>query len=251
MFTYLHINSSTYTKNSHAIGALLGGFVGVTAFRASALARSGWLVHLARGVYMLPGDTLTRDGCLALLGRHLSGFHVGARTALAWQGIIHYVRFRETLDLWGDDPKPLPSWFKERFPSRYQVTQLFDDKLRHGFGLQPLPEGRPDVLVSVPERALLELLSDAGKAQSLDETRQLVESLYTLRQSVLDELLSHTARIKVVRLAEALSRKFELPWAPSAKLHSQRLGGGKRWVSVSRSGERLDLRRRTTLAKNS
>jgi hypothetical protein len=38
---------------------------GLSAFRASALARSGWLTHLARGVYMLPGDTLTRDGCLA------------------------------------------------------------------------------------------------------------------------------------------------------------------------------------------
>lgn len=224
---------------------------GVTAFRASALARSGWLMHLARGAYMLAGDTLTRDGCLAFLGRRISGLHVGGRTALAWQGITHYVRFRETLDLWGDNPKPLPSWFNERFPSRYQVTQLFDDELKQGFGLQPLSEGRPDVLVSVPERALLELLSDAGKVQSLDETRQLVELLYTLRQNVLDELLAHTTRIKVVRLAEELSREFELPWAQMAKRHSQRLGGGKRWVSVSKSGERLDLRRRSALVKNS
>ena len=40
---------------------------GLSAFRASALARSGWLTHLARGVCMLPGDALTRDGSLAYL----------------------------------------------------------------------------------------------------------------------------------------------------------------------------------------
>lgn len=30
---------------------------------------------------------------------------------------------------------------------------------------------------------------------------------------------------------------------PLAKRHSQRLGGGKRWIAVAKSGERLDLRR--------
>jgi hypothetical protein len=47
----------------------------------------------------------------------------------------------------------------------------------------------------------------------------------------------------VVRLAELLSSELDLPWASLAKRHSQRLGGGKRWVSVSKSGERLDLKR--------
>ena len=99
------------------------------------------------------------------------------------------------------------------------------------------------MLVSVPERALLELLSDVGKTQSLDEARKIVEGLAPLRQKVLDELLAHTSRIKVVRLAEALARDLDLPWAPLAKKHSQRVGGGKRWVGVSKTGERLDLRR--------
>jgi hypothetical protein len=109
--------------------------------------------------------------------------------------------------------------------------------------LQPLPNGRREVLVSVPERALLELLSDVGKTQSLDEARQLVEGLRSLREKVLDELLRHVTRIKVVRLAELLSRELELPWAAVAKRHSQRIGGAKRWVGVSKTGERLDLRR--------
>jgi Transcriptional regulator, AbiEi antitoxin, Type IV TA system/Transcriptional regulator, AbiEi antitoxin N-terminal domain len=216
---------------------------GVSAFRASALARAGWLTHLGRGVYMLPGDTLTRDGCLAYLGPHVPGLHVGGKTALAWRGIRQNISFREVLTLWGDEPKRLPAWYTQRFASRYQSTQLFDGELPNGFGLQPIPNGRPEILVAVPERALLELLSDVGKAQSLQETRQLVENLSTLREKTLDKLLTHTMRIKVVRLAELLGRELDLPWAASAKRHSQRIGGGKRWVAVAKSGERLDLRR--------
>jgi hypothetical protein len=219
------------------------GARGVSAFRASDLARSGWLTHLGRGVYMLPGDTLTREGCLVYLSQRVSGFHVGSKTALDWRGIRQNVIFREVLSLWGDHPKRLPAWFTQRFDSRYQETQLFDAKLRKGFGLLPLPNGRPEILVSVPERALLELLSDVGKTHSLEETRQLVESLRTLREKTLDELLAHSTRIKVVRLAELLARDFDLPWAALAKHHSQRLGGGKRWIAVAKSGERLDLRR--------
>lgn len=216
---------------------------GVSAFRASDLGRSGWLTHLGRGVYMLPGDTLTREGCLAYLSQRVPGLHVGGKTALAWRGIRQNVSFREVLTLWGNQPKRLPAWFTQRFDSRYQATQLFDAELRKGFGIQPLPNGRPEILVSVPERALLELLSDVGKAQSLQETRQLVENLRTLREKTFDELLTHTTRIKVVRLAELLAIDLDLPWAATAKRHSQRIGGGKRWIAVAKSGERLDLRR--------
>lgn len=216
---------------------------GVTEFRASALARSGWLTHLGRGVYMLPGDTLTRDGCLAFLAQRVSGLHVGGKVALGWRGIRQNVSFREVLTLWGDKPTRLPRWFTERFPSRYQATQLFDEKLPKQFGLHPLPNGRPEILVAAPERALLELLSDVGKTQSLHEARELVEGLRTLREKTLDELLAHTTRIKVVRLAERLGKDFDLPWATTAKHHSQRIGGGKRWVAVGKTGERIDLRR--------
>jgi Transcriptional regulator, AbiEi antitoxin, Type IV TA system/Transcriptional regulator, AbiEi antitoxin N-terminal domain len=216
---------------------------GVSDFRASDLARSGWLTRLGRGVYMLPGDTLSRDGCLVFLTRRVAGFHVGGKTALDWRGIRQNVTFREMLTLWGDEPKRLPAWFTERFSSRYQATRLFDSQLPEGFGLQSLPAGRPEVLVSVPERALLELLSDVGKTQPLEEARQLVELLHTLREKVLDQLLAHVTRIKVVRLAELLGREFDLPWAATAARHSQRIGGGKRWVAVTKSGERLDLRR--------
>lgn len=192
---------------------------------------------------MLPGDTLTRDGALAFLARQVRGLHVGGKTALAWRGVRHQLLFREFLTLWGDKPKRLPAWFASQFNARYQATRLFDDRLKRGFGLQPLPNGHPGVLVSVPERAMLEMLSDIGKGQSLLEARELAEVLQSLREKVLDELLLHTTRIKVVRIAAALASNLELPWAALAKKHSDRIGGGERWVAVLKSGERLDLRR--------
>lgn len=215
----------------------------MTPYRASALARSGWLEHLARGVYKLPGDALNRDACLALLAHQMPGLHVGGKTALSWRGVRHNVAMREeVLTLWGEQPGRLPSWFTQLFPSTFRATQLFDERLPRGWGLQPLPNGRADVLVSVPERALLELLSDVGKGQTLLEARQLVEGLPSLRPQVLDELLAHTVRVKVIRLAHALSSAAKHPWAEVAARHTQRLGGAG-WVTVTKSGERIDLRR--------
>ncbi len=72
------------------------------------------------------------------------------------------------MTLWGDKPKGLPDWLTARFPSRYQATQLFDDKLPPGLDLRPLPGGHPGVLVAVPERAMLKLLSDIGKDHCME-----------------------------------------------------------------------------------
>ena len=71
-------------------------------------------------------------------------------------------------------------------------------------------------LVSTPERALLELLSDVGKGQELEEARHLVESARTLRQPVLEELLAphhqvrRAARPEAADGHEAYVRKVQL-----------------------------------------
>jgi hypothetical protein len=214
---------------------------GITAKHASALLRSGWLQRLGRGAYSLPGDVLNRDACLAFLAQQLPGLHVAAKTALAWRGVRHNLAFRETVVLWGDRPGRLPAWFSERFAVRYRVAHIFETAMPIGLGLAPLPAGRPDLLVSTPERALLELLSETGSFEGLEEVRHLVESTRNLREPVLDELLGHLNRIKVARLAARLSTELGLPWADLALRHSRRLGGGRRWVAVGRTGERLDL----------
>jgi hypothetical protein len=112
-------------------------------------------------------------------------------------------------------------------------------------GLATLPSGRDDVLVSTPVRALLELLCDVGKGQGLEEAMHILEGARFLRLPVLEQLLTHLQRIKVMRLASDLAHNLGLPWADLALQHSTRLGGGARWVSTTSAGERLNLRRPT------
>ena len=115
--------------------------------------------------------------------------------------------------------------------------------LHDSIGLQPLPNDDTCVLVSAPERALFELLSDLSKTQSLGEALDLVEGLPNLRTPVLDKLPSHTTRVKVVLAAASLAMGLKLFWATVAKQHSLRIGGGARWIAVSKTGERLDFKK--------
>ena len=225
------------------MGTAALGALGVSATRASVWARAGWLEHLGRGAYLLAGDTLSREGALAHLCARLPGLHVGGRTALAWRGTRQYLAFRETLELWGDRSGPLPAWFTGRFAARYQATRLFDDRLPAGFGVQPLPDGDPRVMVSVPERAVLELLSDLGKTLPLAGARDTLDGIQGLRRDVLGTLLAHTTRVKVARAAALFAIELGLPWADLAIAHSERVGGGRRWVAVGRNGERITLKR--------
>lgn len=59
------------------------------------------------------------------------------------------------------------------------------------FGLQPLPESPNGAAVSVPERALPELRSDAEVGQGLEEARNIMEGVRSPRIGVLGTLLKH------------------------------------------------------------
>jgi hypothetical protein len=98
-------------------------------------------------------------------------------------------------------------------------------------------------MVSVPERALLELFSDTGKLQSLEEMLNIAESVRHLRPDVLETLLAHTTRVKVVRLAKTLAESLELPWLEVAKKHNERLGSSSRWIAVTRDKKILHLKK--------
>jgi hypothetical protein len=216
---------------------------GLTAKQVGRLAENGWLRRLGRGVYLLPGDELNREATLAWLGTQVPGLHVAGKTALGWRGVRHNLAFKERLVLWGEVPARLPAWLTTAFPAMYQATHLFDDSRPSGLGLAPLPGERSDLLVSAPERAMLELLSDVGKSQGIEEARHLVEAARSLRMGVLDTLLAHLKRIKVARLAHSFADELGLPWADLARRHSGRIGGGQRWVSTTKTGERLNLKR--------
>ena len=204
--------------------------------------KSGWLERLGRGVFMFAGDQMQLDPCLEFLGRRTPGLHVGGKTALAWMGLRHNVAFRETICLWGPRQTKLPPWFTQRFPSRYTTRELFSAALPKGFALNPRPESPGGVVVSDPERGLLEMLSEVGVHQGIEEARNIMEMASALRMEVLRPLLDCCRQIKAIRLCVSWSKELGLPWAEEvAKISAPRIGNS-RWVGKTKEGRTLILK---------
>ncbi len=216
--------------------------VGVSSALAHHYLKSGWLTRLGRGVFMFPNDTLREADCLRFLARHLPGFHIGGKTALAWRGVWHNLRAQEPLWLWGDQQARLPAWFLERFRARYTTRSPFGSSLRGKFGLEPLPETPEGVLVSVPERAMLELLSEVGIHQGIEEARHIMEGVRSLRPDVLATLLRHCQRVKVTRLCVLWAGELNLPWADTARKAASRQSSDSRWIARFKDGTTLTLK---------
>jgi hypothetical protein len=203
--------------------------------------RLGWIQRLGRGTFQFAGDVLDRGKCLLYLSRLIPGFHVGGKTALAWHGYRHNVPQREQVELWGPHNTRLPKWFTERFPSRYTVMVLFRSTLKPLFGMEPLPEDPTGPAVSVPERALLEMLSQVGVHQELDEARHIMESTQSLRPETLHTLLRACTQIKAVRLCVAWGEELKLPWAEIMRTTMGHRMGKSRWSTRLKNGRTLIL----------
>lgn len=198
--------------------------------------RAGWLMRLARGVYCRPNDTLALHPSLLLLQRRFGGLHVGGKSALDWYGLRQYVSQQPVLHLYGWAAGRLPAWFTERFPAEYHRKRLFDEQPDALLHVGPFEKRSAAPQVSTPERALLELLSEVGVRQSLQEAREIVESAYNLRADVLRELLQHCTSVKTVRLCLQLGRESSLPWAAKLDPAALPTGSDRPWVSKSGDG---------------
>jgi hypothetical protein len=219
--------------------------MGISPQQASYMVSSGWMVRLSRGAYLLTGDSPSRDGIIAHLSRRVPGLHVGGKTALDWHSVRNNVQTRERVVLWGNSPYEMASWIEASMLYTYQTTQLFGDGLAEGAGLEPVRDGNHGVLVSVPERALLELASDIGKrgqkGLSLEEAVKFIPSLPPLRPKVLDSLLSDCTRVKVVKLVRDLTAASGTLSASDLQKHVDRLGAGKRWSNTSNDAPQMTV----------
>ena len=219
--------------------------LGVSAKLAAHYAETGWLVRLVQGVYAFPADELSAHGATKFLQTRVAGLHVAGKSALALQGVRHNLASREQLVLWGDMRFALPAWFTTRFPARYVSAQLFDwpDKTLATKSLTTPPGVTEGLHVSVPERAVLELLYDVGTHQGLEEARNLFEGLTNPRKEMLGGLLACCTSVKTVRLfltwaretnvvdVQALQQRYTLP-----------VGSEKRWMTRLKDGTLLSLK---------
>lgn len=218
--------------------------LGVSPQLAARYAEGGWLVRLAQGVYAFPNDDFGVYGALKFLQQRVPRLHVGGKSAMALQGVRHNLGSRETLVLWGDDRFTLPTWFTSRFPARYVYAGLFESSDATLASKTLIsPPGLPDGLrVSASERAVLEMLFDAGTKQSLEEARNLFDGLRSPRKELLGQLLSCCTSVKTVRLFLTWARETGVVDVDDLLArHTLRTGSAKRWMSQYADGTLLSL----------
>ena len=218
---------------------------GVSPQLAAKYVNSGWLIRLGHGVYAFAGDSLELHPTLCFLQNRVSGLHVAGKSALAMQGVRHNLMSREKTVLWGDTRFSLPEWLTSRFPAHYVSAVLFqwpDSSWREKTLTTP-PEATAGLRVSVPERALLELLYEVGTHQGLEEAYNLFSGIRNLRLNTLGPLLEACTSIKTTRLlltwgretgvinVEWLQQQYRLP-----------TGSNKRWIRHLDDGSLLSLK---------
>lgn len=212
---------------------------------AAHYAKEGWLTRLGQGVYAFPNDDFGVQGAIAFLQSRVPGLHLGGRSALALLGVRHNLGRGDVTVLWGDGRFNLPAWFTSRFAARYVHAHLFDwpDAGFAGITQGTPPGHRQGLQVSIAERAILELLYEAGTKQSLEEARNLFDGLRAPRMDLLGALLACCRSVKAVRLFLAWARETNLLDVDDllAK-YSVRTGSDKRWMSRLDDGTLLSLR---------
>ncbi|KAJ07108.1 type IV toxin-antitoxin system AbiEi family antitoxin domain-containing protein [Enterobacter roggenkampii] len=218
---------------------------GVSPQLAARYVESGWLVRIGHGIYAFPNDNFDVTGALRFLQQRVAGLHVGGKSALATQGVRHNLSTCEPLVLWGEARFSLQPWFSERFPARYVNARLFDwpdtglaDTTLH------TPPGQPRGLqVAVPERAVLEMLYEAGTRQSLEEVRNLFDGLRSPHKDLLGQLLACCTSVKTVRLFLTWARETGVIDVDAlVQQFPVRAGSTKRWMSRMLDGTLLSLK---------
>lgn len=213
---------------------------GVNRFLAQQYCYSGWIERIGQGAYQLAGDKPEWTGAVYALQSQLKlKIHVGAQTALELQGYRQYVAQRKGQPIWlfksSKEKRKLPQWFVERFMEQFNICcisrALFDDDL---LGLEPLTVNEYELIVSTPERAVLEYLNLIPKHFSLEQAQFLIEGMMTLRPELLQSLLEHCTSIKTKRLFLVLSEHEGHPWWNNLNLEKLVLGISK--LTIGKGG---------------
>lgn len=218
---------------------------------------AGWLEQPARRVYRRPrGDLAWQQVVISLqtvLGYDLT---VGGRTALELQGYAHYLAHkRMEVHVYG--PRRLPTWvpklpLQERFvyhnDSPLFRTQTVSSQLQRidrsitsgrksdspssqaSLSVQPWGQWNWPLVLSTPERALLELLDELPRHESFHQVDQLVGSLSTLSPRRLQILLTDCLSIKVKRLLFFFADRHRHAWVRQLDKSVIDLGKGKRML---------------------
>lgn len=205
---------------------------GVTRMLAHKYIKSGWLEPVIRGLYRRPSAESQRlewPSAVRSL-QHVMAYSstIGGRTALELQGLAHYLPMRSDQDvhLYGSAH---PTWLKRLpGPDRYLLhsAKLFAMNPQEETVELDAPFG--SLICSTPERAILELLEELPRHESVHIADMAFESLAAARPRRLEKLLASCTSIKVKRLFFVFADKHGHAWRRHLSPERFDLGSGPR-----------------------
>jgi hypothetical protein len=239
----------------------------------SKYAAHGWLEQVARGVYRRPTALLSSPHKTdePLRWQHVvislqtvleRPFIVGGRTALELQGFAHYLAAGELREvhLYGNE-RP-PAWIsKLKLETKFvfhNARKLFKNEApgqqangtrSRGDGLVRQPWGQWEwpLILSAPERAILELLDEVPQKETFHQADMLMEGLRTLSPKRLQKLLVECRSVKVKRLFLWFAERHNHAWLKQINREGIDLGTGKRMLQ---RGGKLDPKYAITVPEN-
>jgi len=225
---------------------------GLTRQLRSHYVKQGWLESPARAVYRRPAGQVAGgtppearwEPVLVSLQQLLRlPVVIGGRSALSVQGYAHYLELGGPAKIHLYANAPLPGWLR-RLPggARYvghRVGRLFNSPLPEPLndgpalaaaGLVERPSGNGEwpLVMSSPERAMLELLDELPNRESFDNAEKMFEGLATLSPRRLEVLLNDCKSVKVKRLFFYFAARHKHAWARRLDPAAFDLGSGKR-----------------------
>jgi len=227
-----------------------------TALR-SKYAAQGRLELVARGVYRRHAASLSgtaksqslrwQNVVISLQMLLKYPVHIGGRTAFEVEGFAHRLtpaRLRE-IHLYGAQ-RP-PSWLSRLTldaPFIFRsAARLFEDSqsdiARASFKLLSSAEWERPVVISTPERAILELLDEVPRHETFRQADVLVKGLHNLSPRRLHTLLAACRSIKVKRLFLWFAERHNHAWLKALSRKNIDLGRGRQMLV---RGGKLDPR---------
>jgi hypothetical protein len=198
-----------------------------------------WLELAARGLYRRPGDVATWQAALNTLQGEGAPVHVGGLSALELQGYGHYIHMGgRPLFLYGPPHFRLPTWFRGAIKGEvHLISAGFLAGLMQE-GLHGMPVEGVQVIMSLPERAALEMLYAVhpGKV-GFTEAFDVLGGLVAVRLELMQALLERCTSVKAKRLFLYCAREAGHKWYSKLDRGRIGLGTGKR---VLIKGGRLD-----------
>ena len=230
---------------------------------------AGWLEQPARRVYRRPRGSLDWQQVVisiqTLLGHDLL---IGGRTALEMHGFAHYLRSTDKpVYIYGPNPPPtwlsaLPLGIEFRYrndrklfdkyrastkPHRLSSDVVGRSSRREDIAVQPWGPWNWPLMLSAPERAILELLYDIPEYESFHNADMVMEGLSTLSPVKLQALLADCHNVHVKRLFFFFADRHQHAWIKRLDRKAIDLGRGKRLIA---KGGRYDARHMITVPKD-